>query len=126
MNQGNGETDEQSRWNQGVRSLKKYIQDNGNCNVPADYPENQPLAKWVLKQRTRYKLRQQGNTRKLTDAQITELEDIGFVWEVTEQRKTNIQNATKCIEKWKRRIEELKEYKKENGDCRVPVRHRSR
>jgi len=49
-----------------------------NCNVPQKYSGNPKLGRWVNKQRKKKK-----NPVKygaLTDSQIDQLEDLGFVW----------------------------------------------
>ena len=73
----------------------------GNCNVPNNYPTNQPLSHWVVKQRQQYKLycnnKDDVNKKKkktpsggggggtssscqLTEERVQQLNDIGFDW----------------------------------------------
>ena len=45
---------EDIEWEQRFSELKAYKEAHGDCNVPAIWPENPELAKWVIRQRTAY------------------------------------------------------------------------
>ena len=85
-------------WMDMYEELKAYKEENGDCNVPLLTPK---LGRWVNKQREKQK------KGKLDDDQIRCLDSIGFMWKL---RLT-----------WMEMFEELKRYKEENGDCRVPA-----
>ena len=42
------------RWDEQYQKLQKYHQDNGNCCVPAKWPEDTKFGYWVLTQRRLY------------------------------------------------------------------------
>jgi len=163
MNSDKG-NNEEFRWKRRVHQLKKYLQENGDCDVPIDYQENLPLAKWVLKQRSRYSMRKQRKFSKLTDDQIAELTDLGFAWESNSKslneesaKPAKLDNAAwrnkikhnqegkqssltdaRIVElesigfesrgstgrndndAWQTQIQDLKEFREKNGHCRVP------
>jgi len=78
--------------------LIAYMEKHGNCDVPAAWSENPPLARWVAKQRQR---------RGIPADHRARLEALGFNW-----------NAVEAI--WEKRFAELKRYKHEHADCNVP------
>ena len=85
-----------------VASKAKY----GNCNVPANWPENPRLASWVRGQRTSRRM----NT--LTQDRVERLDKIGFIWtgkEVT----------------WESKYAALVEFQRTHGHCLVPADHAS-
>jgi hypothetical protein len=88
--------DEIQRWQRRIKQLKKYVEQHGNCSIPSKYEHNQGLANWVTKQRIRYNFLKQGKTSKLTDEQVTELEDIGLSWEAVEPN--NVQTKANHVE----------------------------
>jgi hypothetical protein len=114
--------DPKFRWERRVHQLKQFREANGHCNVPEEYPENQPLARWVSKQRVRYQPRQQGKESKLTDDNIAELESMGFLWNLQtskpKDKRTKFEDA--CFDQ---RVQELKAYRDTNGHCGVPTRY---
>ena len=94
---------QESAWMTRYEELKQFQQCHGHCNVPQDYSANKRLGLWVSKQRTHYRLRQEGNqSSKMTNARVTMLEEIGFVWDALEDA-------------WMQRYQELVEYKRRRG-----------
>mmetsp|Transcript_11422 Transcript_11422/g.27619 ORF Transcript_11422/g.27619 Transcript_11422/m.27619 type:complete len:336 (+) Transcript_11422:171-1178(+) len=72
-------------WNDHVEDLKQFQQQHGHTLVPANFPENTGLSKWVRRVRVAFSLMQQGKfkkgaTIKLSDERINQLKEIGFVW----------------------------------------------
>ena len=61
-------------WEKHFSALSRFKETNGNCNVPKNYPENQPLADWVQRQRSYFR------KSKLSQTQIEKLNKIGFAW----------------------------------------------
>ena len=43
-------------WKKRLAELTEYQQENGHCNVPANYPDNPKLVNWVHKQRRNQKI----------------------------------------------------------------------
>jgi superfamily II DNA or RNA helicase len=93
----------QYEWDKGVLALKEYIAEHNDCNVPAIYKftHHQSLGSWV---RT-YRKNRENN--KLSKEKITELDLLGFIWDVDKHN-------------WQQGVSALQEYKKANGDCLVP------
>ena len=99
----------ESAWRTRYEELKQFKATNGHCNVPRDYSvNNKELGTWVHKQRTDYRLQQEGKqSSQMTSERVTLLEEIGFVW--------NLQESA-----WMARYEELEEYQQSHGHCNVP------
>jgi hypothetical protein len=111
--------DTEFRWERRIHQLKQFREANGHCNVPEEYANNKPLARWVSKQRSRYQPRQQGKKSKLTDDNIAELESMGFVWNLqTSNPKQKIRKLEDAY--FDQRVQELKAYRETTGHCRVP------
>lgn len=56
---------------------------------------------------------QEGKPSALTPQRVVELDAVGFIWMVRENK----------AEVWNRRLEELKLYRAQFGDCLVPQRY---
>jgi hypothetical protein len=69
-------------WEDRLRELRDYRQAHGDCNVPSNYPPNPQLATWVKCQRRQYKLYWEGSSSNMTLERISDLEKIGFEWEL--------------------------------------------
>ena len=65
-----------SAWNAMHQQLVQFKQQQGDCDVPTQWPENPHLANWVANQRHR---RKKGT---LSADRVRKLEAIGFVWSV--------------------------------------------
>ena len=61
-------------WDEKFCELKAYIDQHGNALVPAKFPQNPGLGKWVSAQRHKY------NKNKLSTLKIKKLDDVGFAW----------------------------------------------
>jgi hypothetical protein len=85
-------------------ALLAYRKRYGDCRVPSKWPKNRSLASWVERMRAAKK------RHLLTKAQIQELDQIGFIWNIGPQRA------------WEKRCRELEAFKKKHGHCNVPVR----
>ena len=97
----------QQKWMDRFKELKTYKKAHGHCNVPQRYSGG--LGYWVHRQRRNY-----NKTERLDNDQISRLESIGFVWNVT---------LLEYQQRWMARFEELKKYKKAHGHCNVPQRY---
>ncbi|KAL9182351.1 hypothetical protein ACHAXT_013003 [Thalassiosira profunda] len=67
-------------WSQRFEELKAHKKQRGDCNVPNNWPDNQPLAAWVAKQRSQYRLYERGSNSGLTEDRVKQLEELGFDW----------------------------------------------
>eukprot|EP00525_Craspedostauros_australis_P011548 CAMPEP_0198113574 /NCGR_PEP_ID=MMETSP1442-20131203/5207_1 /TAXON_ID= /ORGANISM="Craspedostauros australis, Strain CCMP3328" /LENGTH=517 /DNA_ID=CAMNT_0043770703 /DNA_START=186 /DNA_END=1739 /DNA_ORIENTATION=- len=74
-------------WFDRLNELGDYKKGHGNCNVPSNYPANPQLATWVKCQRRQYKLFWDGKTSNMTLERISELEKLGFEWELRSHNK---------------------------------------
>lgn len=88
-------------WEEMYEQLRKYKEENGNCDVPKNYAKNIRLARWIVSQRGKY------NKDKLTSERIQKLDKIGYAWDPFTRN-------------WDKNFEKLCEYKKINGNCVVP------
>jgi hypothetical protein len=88
-------------WDDRFRELVAYKKKHGNCLVPQKWI-NKSLAAWVGTQR------QSKKKATLPPDKIKRLDALGFVWDPIEQT-------------WEERFRELVAYKKEHGDCLVPI-----
>jgi hypothetical protein len=91
----------EDHWETNFEALKKHQLINGHCNVLHSYDDK--LAEWVHYMR---KVRKGNYNYKLTGEQINKLDNIGFDWY---PRDTF----------WENRFNELLEFKKEHGHCRI-------
>ncbi len=91
-------------WNARYEELLAYKQLHGNCDVPAEFAANRPLANWVSSQR------QAKKRAGLLEAREKLLESIGFNWRPNFERRT-----------WEAFYTELLAYKEAHGDCDVPA-----
>jgi len=69
-------------WEERFNELLQFKVDNGHCNVPSIYKENQKLATWVKCARRQYKLLVAGRKSNMTMERATRLASVGFVWEL--------------------------------------------
>lgn len=98
---------QEKQWVQQFQELLAFKAERGHSLVPHTFDENPTLSRWVKRQRYQYKLKQEGAISTMTVARIKQLEDAGFVWD-------------SHAAAWKERLCELKEYKRQHGNCIVP------
>jgi hypothetical protein len=67
-------------WERRISELVGYRKEHGHCIVPRNYSENTTLANWAQKQRSQYRLYQEGKSSQITPTRIKELESLGFDW----------------------------------------------
>ena len=91
------------QWQQGIHNLQEYKSVNGGVMVPWKHETSDgfKLGMWVASKRV---AKSKG---KLSSDQIKELEDLGFVWDVSQHH-------------WQQGILKLRDYKCENGGVMVP------
>lgn len=92
----------QDSWTRMFAALERFRQEHGHCNVPATFPEDPQLGRWVAAQR--YKKKVKG----LSEKQIASLDDLGFVWSASDRA-------------WEEMFLELCAFKQEYGHCNVPT-----
>jgi hypothetical protein len=103
-----------TNWNERFQQLCEYKANFGDCLVPAHYIASPQLGQWVSKQRTKYKLYQEGIPGPMTAERIQELENVGFIWGTS---NTNLRTS------WNERFEQLREFKVQFGHCLVPQQY---
>jgi hypothetical protein len=92
----------ESAWNAQYSKLVTYMNQNGKCNVPNEYPQDPPFGWWVNTQR---------KTQDTMDEQKRRLlNEIGFEWDPQETA-------------WKEQFQKLMAYKRECGNCNVPRKY---
>ena len=89
----------ETTWEERFEELLAFKNRFGHCEVPSEWPENQPLGRWVSRQRG---LGEGG----LTADQKGKLDEVGFCWAVMEA-------------KWERRFAELVRFHRQQGHCDV-------
>ena len=98
------------KWEESYQLLCEYKQIHDNCNVPQS---QKPLGTFVNRQRIEH-ARFMDPNRNITTPMTSErkqlLEDIGFVWDITEHT-------------WNIRYNELCQFRKMNGHAVVPRSH---
>jgi superfamily II DNA or RNA helicase len=94
---------DKTSWSDNYTLLTSFKKQNGDCNVPYNYPAIPSLGIWVSTQRSKRK------TGKLSSEQIALLNSIGFKWAPEESS-------------WDSNFIKLKEFLKLNGHCDVPAR----
>jgi hypothetical protein len=75
-------------WQERFNELAEYKELYGNCNVPSNYSSNPQLATWTKCQRRQYKLYSEGKANTTTPERISELDRIGFEWELRRSSKS--------------------------------------
>mmetsp|Transcript_41529 Transcript_41529/g.60901 ORF Transcript_41529/g.60901 Transcript_41529/m.60901 type:complete len:290 (-) Transcript_41529:44-913(-) len=97
-------------WEERFEELKKYKAEYGDCLVPQAFQPNPKLGQWVNAQRKDYKVMKEGKSSPMNQKRVSMLVGLGFVWSVERS--------------WYKRLEELKLYKLEHGDCLVPFHYK--
>ena len=104
-------------WEERIEQLKEYTAKHGDLLIPIRYkPSN--LGKFVHNTREQYKLYHkqtpEGYKKKcsLTAARIEQLNELGFAWTTERSKRQN--------DDWRRRLDQLKEFKRKHGHCLVP------
>jgi hypothetical protein len=98
------EDGDQKRWSEIFDVLKEYKNVYGDCNVPSQWPEDVELASWVYIQRALYR------NKTLSNECIKHLEGINFTWDP----------IFVLDPIWEETLYDLKEYRRNYGDCNVP------
>lgn len=91
-----------NNWERMLAALTKFKEQHGHCDVPANYPEDPVLGRWVTVQRYRRK------TNRLAEDQMATLDALGFVWAPGERS-------------WEKGLAVLLDFKAKYGHCDVPA-----
>lgn len=80
-----------TQWQDKYNQLLEFKEQYGHCNVPTRSYKNvderlEKLGHWVGWQRSAYKKRKDGRANTLSDERIQMLEDVGFVFNVFEDK----------------------------------------
>lgn len=97
----------EQKWQGYYEQLQQFKEEFGHTKVPTNYTPNPSLGSWVFRIR-KLENKLAPNKKKLLDA-------IDFAW------IGDIKREKEAL--WKERYEELKDYFKENGHCKFPVRY---
>jgi len=73
-------------WSKRLADLQNYVDQHGHASVPTRHV-NQSLAIWVKSQRRQYKKYRQGQHSTLTDERVTQLNALGFEWNMRPYKK---------------------------------------
>jgi hypothetical protein len=105
---GHGNNGKSDTWSINFQELKRFIEDNGSS---ISLSSSTKLGVWAARQRREYHNLNLDEKCAITEERVDLLNSIGFDW--------NPWNT-----KWRMRVNELLEYKREHGDCSVPVQYR--
>jgi hypothetical protein len=110
----------QDKWLERYDELIQYKEEHGDTIVPAKYVGNPTLGNWVARQRVNYK------ADKLSPEKIQRLDDIGFVWVLSQRRKLDKDDSALDPDEaqWMKRFEELLEYVQEHGNPNLPKEYK--
>ncbi len=92
------------RWEQRFEELVKFKKRFGHCQVPVKWPENVPLACWIVVQRRKI------NSGQIQPGYRRKLEELGVLCGYSASH-------------WLQRYDALKEFRRQHGHCRVPRGH---
>jgi hypothetical protein len=98
------------KWSQRFQDLLAFREQNGNCLVPLEYPQNPTLAHWVKRQRGQYKAKIEGKHSTLTSDREEMLEKLGFIWDSHRAA-------------WEERLNEIVIFREIHGHCNVPSKY---
>lgn len=76
-------------WSERYEELKHFRKVHGHCNVPSRYQANHQLAIWVKRQRRQWKNKMDFRKNCMTDERQESLDSIGFIWDMTMNKKKN-------------------------------------
>ena len=107
---GTKRPDSASIWSVQFQLLCAFKLQFGHCLVPNNYSANAKLGRWVSKQRSYYRLYQEGKPCRITAERIQALDSVEFQWELNDLT-------------WNERFEQLREFTAHFGHCLVPTKY---
>ena len=97
--------DEGGQWDENMAELRAYKVRHGNCNVPPGASGRwAALAGWTAEQRVHYDLYERQRPSPLTGERYEQLQESGL-----------------SVNPWEGRLDELRAYRAQHGDCDVPI-----
>jgi hypothetical protein len=97
--------DEGGQWDENMAELRAYKVRHGNCNVPPGASGRwAALAGWTAEQRVHYDLYERQRPSPLTWERYEQLQELGLT-----------------VNPWEGRLDELRAYRAQHGDCDVPI-----
>eukprot|EP00586_Coscinodiscus_wailesii_P004459 CAMPEP_0172487874 /NCGR_PEP_ID=MMETSP1066-20121228/17150_1 /TAXON_ID=671091 /ORGANISM="Coscinodiscus wailesii, Strain CCMP2513" /LENGTH=433 /DNA_ID=CAMNT_0013254753 /DNA_START=51 /DNA_END=1352 /DNA_ORIENTATION=+ len=99
-------------WDEQYEKLKHFKSLYGHCQVPRSDYDDKSLVYWIDYQRKQYKLLKAGMASFMTSERVDALDELDFNWE-----------GRAMPDAWRRQYKELEKYKRETGDCQVPVNY---
>jgi Helicase associated domain len=103
----------EKRWNDMFAKLQDYHQKFGTTKVPMNYKGDQTLGKWVKRQRESF------NMGLLPDHRKLKLDELNFVWKLTEREKPPRKSKAN-EDQWKNQYQALCDFQQEFGHVNVP------
>jgi hypothetical protein len=101
------------QWHLQYQKLVEFQGKNGHCLVPKKYQKDASFGTWVITQRQFHA----NNSLRLDRKEL--LDEIGFVWKA-DRIAARVSGEDK---KWHQQYEQLVEFKRNNGHCRVLRRY---
>ncbi|MFA6970612.1 MAG: Helicase associated domain protein [Gallionella sp.] len=102
---------ERGSWEDRLAEVVEFKAKHGHCDIPMSLAEPPKLAAFVNATRV------QKNKGTLSAERVAKLNAVGFMWE---GKGTKI-GEDGMNEAWKKRFDELLQYKQVHGDCNVPT-----
>jgi hypothetical protein len=124
-------TSRNQRWEHNFNLLVEWKAKHGHFNIPSTLKgELSSFANWVRKVRTDCHAWQKDpeKARGINESRLQQLKDIGFDVIQANKRTCVLDKVSRLKddeEKWALRVEQLKAYSKEHGDCNVSFRPRT-
>lgn len=131
-------TDEENHWRKYQHLLQQFLLRFNHCNVPQGYgvgTHYDGLYQWCAHQRSEYQRMSRGEGSTMTPHRVQILTSMGFIWgrpsaafsPLTGSAHCSSSNgydlALKFSSSWSKYIDLLTEYKREHGNCDVPLRY---
>jgi hypothetical protein len=98
------------KWQDRFNELVKFKEEYDHCCVPSHWPQNSPLAQWVKRQRSQWRLKYEGKHSNMTNERERTLSELGFGWD----------SHTVF---WEERLGELADFVRKNGHADVPTKY---
>jgi Helicase associated domain len=100
---------QEGQWQQRFCELVAFKEEYGHSCVPSHWPRNAALALWVKRQRSQFKLKEEGKHSNMTEARERALNELGFIWH---------SHAVHWEERWR----ELRDFCNKHGHTNVTTK----
>jgi hypothetical protein len=117
---------QEASWLERFHDLSEYKRTKGHSVVPTKCQETQRLGSWVQHQRREYKKYRQGKPSHMTAERVEALDTLDFVWYPRDRQLSDVptpppaKRAKHKDVRWMSKLDVLRQYKEEHGDCVVP------